>query len=202
MEIIAMASNMASPDAVFERHVQDVGRLSLQPLNVPKDIPQLHDWMTRDYARFWNMQNYSLKELEDFYRTLMESGHACAFMGQLDGKASFLVECYDPRHDQIGKHYAPPPGDYGMHFLLAPAETPVSGFSYAVICTILEFMFSDKAVSRIVVEPDIQNDKIHVLNTRAGFEYDRQLELPEKTAHLAFCTREQFAAALSKETQS
>ena len=166
------------------------------------DITKLHDWVTRDYARYWNMQDYSEPELEDFYRKLMNSGHANAFIGAHDNVSAFLVECYSPGHDQIGEHYDVQPGDFGMHFLIAPAEVPVPGFSFAVISTILEFMFSDRAVSRIVVEPDIRNDKIHVLNKRVGFQYDRQLELREKTAHLAFCTRERYAAAVDKETQS
>lgn len=53
-------------------------------------------------------------------------------------------------------------------------------------------MFSDARVSRIVVEPDVRNEKIHILNKRAGFEYQQIIDLPNKTAYLGFCTREQY----------
>ena len=58
-----------------------------------------------------------------------------------------------------------------MHVLVAPAE-PVRecpGFTGAVFETILDFLFSDPLVDRVVVEPDIRNTKIQALNERMGF---------------------------------
>ena len=48
---------------------------------------------------------------------------------------------------------------------------------------------------RVVVEPDVRNTKIHVLNERMGFQPHGRIELPDKTALLSFCTRQQFKAA-------
>lgn len=63
----------------------------------------------------------------------------------------------------------------------------------------MDFLFSHPDINRIVVEPDVRNDRIHRLNKRAGFVYERKVELPEKTAWLAFCTREQYRAAMAGE---
>lgn len=202
MNIQALQSRRDDMAPVFENLLPAIGCLSLRPLKVPGDIPLLHDWFTRDYARFWNMGHLSAAELEAFYHAMMMSGHACAYMGTHDGSPAFLVECYDPRHDRIGGYYEVQPGDRGMHFLVAPTEHPISGFTFAVIRTILAFIFGDPEARRVVVEPDVRNDKIHVLNKRVGFRYERVVTLPEKTANLAFCTREQFAAGILEETGS
>jgi RimJ/RimL family protein N-acetyltransferase len=202
MSAQTLPSDWRNPINEFEKRIPGIGCFNLRPLFVPGDIPLLHDWVTRDYARFWSMQHLSVAELEDFYHRLMGSGHACAYMGVHDGRPCFLVECYDPRQDQIGEHCEVQPGDRGMHILVAPAERPISGFTFAVMCTILEFIFSDPAARRVIIEPDVRNNKVHVLSKRAGFRYDRPVTLHEKTAHIAFCTREQYAAALLEETSS
>ena len=60
---------------------------------------------------------------------------------------------------------------------------------------ILERLFADPGVERIVVEPDARNTKIHVLNARLGFLPAGEVALPGKRALLSFCTREAFHAA-------
>ncbi|MFG6159705.1 GNAT family N-acetyltransferase [Halomonas sp. 1390] len=185
--------------AGFSRHAQELGTFSLRPLQLPEDLALIHAWVSAPRARFWGMQGHSPQRVLAFYRELQECEHAQGYLGLFDGQPAFLVECYDPRHDPIGHHYDVAEGDRGMHFLVAPADTPRSGFSVQVITTILAFMFEDPATRRIVVEPDVTNRKIHPLNRRVGFVYDREVVLPEKTAQLAFCDRAAFASAVSGE---
>lgn len=198
MSVQTLPSDRCNTSVEFETKIPGIGCFTLRRLMVPEDIPLLHDWVTRDYARFWDMQHLSLSELEDFYRQLMGSGHACAYLGFHGGLPSFLVERYDPRHDQIGDHYEVRTGDRGIHLLVAPAECPISGFTFAVMRSVLQFVFSDPAASRVVMEPDVRNAKMHVLSKRVGFRYDRSVTLHEKTAYLAFCTRAQHAALLQE----
>lgn len=198
MSVQTLPSDQYNTTVEFEAKIPGIECFGLRRLMVPEDIPLLHDWVTRDYARFWDMQHLPLSELEDFYRRLMGSVHACAYMGFHGELPSFLVECYDPRHDQIGDHYEVRTGDRGIHLLVAPAEFPISGFTFAVMRTVLQFVFSDPAASRVVMEPDVRNTKMHVLSKRAGFRYDRSVTLREKTAYLAFCTRGQHAELLQE----
>ena len=51
------------------------------------------------------------------------------------------------------------------------------------------------AVRRVVVEPDVRNDRIAALNAAAGFVVARTVDLPDKTAALGFCSREAFTAS-------
>ena len=107
----------------------------------------------------------------------------------------------EPPHDRLADHYQVRPGDRGMHLLLAPCEKPVHGFSLEVMRSILAYQFADPFARRIVVEPDARNAKVHALNQRVGFVYQRLLQLPEKDACLAFCTRAQFLATLQENPQ-
>lgn len=180
----------------FSCHVPGVGDFTLRPLWLPDDAALLHDWLSQDYARFWGMQQHTRDQVEAFYRDLAASGHAQGWLGSCNGAPAFLLETYDPAHDPVGEHYPVADGDRGMHFLVAPPTRRIPGFTRAVMRTILGFLFADPAARRVVVEPDVRNDKIHPINLAAGFVYQREIQLPTKRAHLAFCTREQYLNAL------
>ncbi len=59
--------------------------------------------------------------------------------------------------------------------------------------------FTDEKVQRIVVEPDVRNEKVHKLNHKAGFIRHKKIQLLEKEAYLEFCTRKQFENALQNQ---
>ena len=82
-----------------------------------------------------------------------------------------------------------------MHVLVAPPEVRIPGFTGAIFETILDSLFSDPLVDRIVVEPDVRNTKIQALNERMGFRKHSIVDLPDKQAWLSFCTRDQYAEA-------
>lgn len=189
----------AERPVVFVQHHAQVGEFSLCALKPEADSPNLYDWFTRDYARFWNMGHYSQSEIAAFYAKLNSSGHATSYMGFFEGEPAFIVESYDPRHDQVGKHYDVEDGDWGMHFLVAPPRRKIPGFTLAIIRTILSFHFEDTRIKRLVVEPDVRNEKVHELNRKVGFVSARNIELQEKTALLSFVTRDAFYKTLEQD---
>lgn len=194
----------ASEPVEFSKQVPEVGTFSLRPLRIPQDIPLVQDWVTRDYAKYWGMKGKSVQEVEALYREIVRSGHVRAFLGLHDGKPSFLVECYRPSEDILATFYDADPQDRGMHILIAPAQKRIPGFTWHAFTTVLDYLFSDRNTQRVVVEPDIRNEKIHVLNRRAGFVVEKTIELPDtptlpgKMALLSFCTREAYTAALNR----
>lgn len=181
---------------VYEKYVPPLGTFGLRLLDPRYDSGVLHRWVTQPHARFWGMQSHSQKAVADFYRDLLEQHPRGAYLGLYRDRPAFLLERYQALHDPVGACYPARQDDFGMHILVAPPQQALSGFTWAIFQTIVEFMFSDPQVARIVVEPDVRNEKIHRLNKRAGFAYQHQIALPNKTAWLAFCTREQYAAAL------
>ncbi|GAA3233326.1 hypothetical protein GCM10020256_49420 [Streptomyces thermocoprophilus] len=107
------------------------------------------------------------------------------------------MEKYDPAQRELVGLYDPRPGDIGMHFLTPPTALPEHGFTRAVITAVMAHLFEDPAVRRVVVEPDVRNTAVHALNAAVGFVPEREIQKPEKTALLSFCTREQFEKAVT-----
>ncbi|MFS4092861.1 GNAT family N-acetyltransferase [Streptomyces sp. AF1A] len=173
-------------------------RFTFRPLDPPRDAALLHRWVTHPKAAFWMMRDARPADVERVYRQIAADEHHDALLGLCDGEPVFLMERYDPAHRELAGLYEPQPGDVGMHFLVAPTDTPVHGFTRAVITAVLAHLFEDPAVRRVVVEPDVRNTAVHALNAAVGFVPEREIRKPEKTALLSFCTRERFAKAVVK----
>jgi len=166
--------------------------LSLRPLDPLKDAELLHTWVTHPKAAFWMMQDARLEDVERAYMDVAADEHHHALLGLRDGVPAFLMEKYDPVHRELVGLYEPQPGDVGMHFLVPATDTPVHGFTRAVITAVMDELFADPRTRRVVVEPDITNKAVHALNEAVGFVAEREIQKPEKRALLSFCTREQF----------
>ena len=150
------------------------------------DAELLHRWVTDPKARFWGMLDADVGRVEREYRELD------AFIGSCDGEPAFLLERYDPAEEPVGATYPVQEGDVGMHFLVAPTDRPVHGFTRRVIEAVMAFLFADPATRRVVVEPDVRNHAVHALNDAVGFQVAGEVELPDKCALLSFCTREDW----------
>ncbi|KAB2972885.1 acetyltransferase [Streptomyces sp. SS1-1] len=169
---------------------------TFRPLDPLRDAELLHSWVTHPKAAFWMMRDARLEDVERAYMEIAADEHHHALLG-LDehGTPAFLMERYDPAHRELVGLYDPLPGDVGMHFLTPATDRPVHGFTRAVITAVMEHLFEDPAVRRVVVEPDVANKAVHALNAAVGFVPEREIQKPEKRALLSFCTREQFEAA-------
>ena len=98
-----------------------------------------------------------------------------------------------PPHVELAACTTPEPGDVGMHFLCAPTDTPVHGFTRAVITAVMDVLFADPA------HPAGRRRAGRAQHRRARAERGRRLRAstatiakPEKDALLSFCTRDQF----------
>lgn len=176
--------------------------LTLRPLDPLKDAELLHGWVTHPKAAFWMMGNATLPDVEREYMAIAAHEHHDAFIGLHRGVPAFLMERYDPRHVELVGLYDPEPGDVGMHFLTAPSDVRIPGFTRDVITKVMETLFADPATERVVVEPDVDNKAVHALNEAVGFRPHQVIQKPEKKALLSFCTREQFFESRSEQAVS
>lgn len=170
-------------------------RLTLETLDPVRDLALLHAWVTHPRSVFWGMQDATPQQVHDEYARIADDPHHHAMLGRADGTPAFLMERYDPAHSPLSALPELRPGDVGMHVLVAPTDTPVHGFTSAVMRRVMEECFADPTVRRVVVEPDALNHRIAVLNAAVGFVVAREVELPDKTAALSFCRREDFTAS-------
>ncbi|MDO9454895.1 GNAT family N-acetyltransferase [Nocardioides sp.] len=171
--------------------------ITLEPLDVDEHGCRLHRWVTHPRSAFWMMQDATPAEVVADYRLVEEHPHHDAWLGRVDGEPAFLAETYDPvLAPEVGLADLPElrPGDLGMHVLVAPTDSPRRGFTRGVFGAVMAHCFADAAVERVVVEPDVRNERIAVLNEEAGFVVERVLDLPGKQAALSFCTRADWKA--------
>jgi siderophore synthetase component len=195
----ASRASLASPSSspTFHRVDPVLGAIRIRPLRFEEDLPIVHSWVTREYARYWGMAGFTLPQVAEGYREIARTAEV--YLGSVGEVPAFLVETYAPEAHEVGAHYAVQEGDRGMHVLVAPpASAPIPGFTWAVFRAVMEMLFAQPAVHRVVVEPDIRNGPIHALNRKAGFRYQKAIQLSTKTGHLAFCTRAQFTAAMAR----
>lgn len=174
----------------------DFGLFSLLPMNPTKSAVTIESWVNQEYALYWNMMGFNRERIQTFYEDMQSAPNKAAYIGLCDGEPAFLVELYDPAEDQLAECYTVLEGDIGMHLLVAPPTSPRSGFTLAVMRCVMKSIFSNSSAKRVVVEPDINNHKIHRLNCRVGFTHVQPVNLGDKTALLGFCTPQSFSNSL------
>lgn len=185
---------------IFSKEIKGIGSILLRPLNINEDIDILYNWVKQPYAKYWGMLDYTREQVFNSYNEIENNPHHFSYIGVLDDRPIFLMERYKASEDIIAKYYNAKLNDYGMHILVAPAEKRISGFTWRVFSTVMEYFFSLPYVERVVVEPDANNEKIHKLNKKAGFVYQKEIQLPYKIASLAICNRESYNNAIKKIT--
>lgn len=168
------------------------GEFALRPVDPELDAALLHSWVTHPKATFWMMGDASVQDVVTEYQRIAAAPHHDAFLGFVDGSPAFLMERYDPAHVELVDAHDAEPGDTGMHFLVAPTDTPRHGFTRSVIAAVLTAIFADQDVRRVVVEPDVRNAAVQRLNAAVGFVPLHEITLPGKTALLSVCTRDAF----------
>ncbi len=194
-----MNENRTISKPVFSRTVRDFGKIHLYYLDLSKDIEIIHSWVTQSYANYWGMIHKSIHEVRLTYSKLVTRVDYDVFIGVYKDRPIFLMEKYKASEDQISAYYDAKDTDYGMHILIAPPEQKIHGFTWNVFSTVLEYFFEQPNINRVVVEPDVRNEKIHKLNKKAGFKYQKEIVLPEKIAKLAFCELKDFQQAKKRE---
>ncbi|WP_378186507.1 GNAT family N-acetyltransferase [Aquimarina sp. W85] len=182
----------------FEKEIEGLGIIRLRPFQLNNDCEILHKWVTQPYAKYWEMQHFSLQDVQKAYADFEARDGYEMYMGTLNGTPIFLMESYVVAKDSLSSYYNCEKGDIGMHILVAPVKQPISGFTTSIFLTVMQFLFYSKKAIRVVVEPDIRNDKIHVLNKKMGFSYHKVIKLPNKEAGLAFCTESDFNKAFQE----
>ncbi len=179
--------------SVFSKKYVDFGTITIRPFEIEKDSKFLYHWVQLDYAVFWGMQNTTLKEVKKEYKQLLTPKHYDVFVGEYNNKPAFVLERYNPQKDDIHNFYNAKYSDCGIHIIVAPPSIPKTpNFTWFMFRCIMDFVFTNLLINRIVVEPDIRNKKMFALCKRIGFKLGDVIELPHKTAQLAFLNKKSY----------
>ncbi|WP_205328328.1 GNAT family N-acetyltransferase [Glycomyces sp. YM15] len=182
---------MIDRPAVFERALDGFGVVSMVPVRPEEDLDLIYGWVTEERARFWGMTERTRAYVLEIYEYLDSLDTHHAYLVLRDAEPIALLQTYEPDADPVGECYEVEPGDLGAHLLVAPAGGGArAGFTGALMNAIAGFLFDDPKHRRIVVEPDARNEQAAARLRRTGFTFGPEIQLPDKTARLAFLRRE------------
>ncbi|MFJ8336062.1 GNAT family N-acetyltransferase [Streptomyces sp. NPDC094437] len=196
-----MAEPYAERTVLHERTVDGFGTVRVLPLDPDADAPALHSWVREERAVFWGMNGLTEDQVADVYAHMATLDTHHAFLVVKDGAPVALLQTYEPEADRVSACYPVRAGDIGIHLLLAPAGAggARSGWSAALLGTVVGYVLGVLGRERIVVDPDVRNEKAVARFLTEGFtagevvvlpEIDLpDVYLPEKTAQLAFLER-------------
>ncbi len=197
-----MSDPYASRPAVHEQKVDGFGTVRVLPLDPAADASLLHRWVSEERAVFWGMNGLTEQRVREIYAHMETLGTHHAYLLVKDGAPAGLLQTYEPEADRVGACYPVEPGDIGMHLLLAPAEPGEtrSGWTAGLAVAVSAYVLRGLDRRRIVVDPDVANEKAIARFARQGFTIGPRVVLPEvdlpdvylpqKHAQLAFLTRE------------
>ncbi|MFG3295620.1 GNAT family N-acetyltransferase [Streptomyces sp. NPDC048179] len=187
--------------SVHEEAVDGFGIVRLRPLDPEHDSAVVHTWVSAERAVFWGMTGLTRPQIAEIYAHMATLDTHHAHLAEKDGTPVALLQTYEPAADRVSECYDVRPGDIGIHVLLAPpgAEGPRPGWSEALLGTFTAYALRTLGRRRIVVDPDVRNERAIARFRRQGFtlgpavvlpEIDLpDVHLPEKHAQLAFLTR-------------
>lgn len=197
-----MSDPYTSRTAVHEQEVDGFGSVRVLPLDPAADAPLLHRWVSEERAAFWGMNGLTEQRVAEIYAHMDTLDTHHAYLVLKDGTPAALLQTYEPHADRVGECYPVEPGDIGVHLLLAPAEPEGarSGWTGGLLAAIATYILMVLDRRRVVVDPDVANEKAIARFLKQGFvagpavvlpEIDLpDVHIPEKKAQLAFLTRE------------
>ncbi|MFJ7767600.1 GNAT family N-acetyltransferase [Streptomyces sp. NPDC097107] len=195
-------SPYASRAAVHEQELDGFGTVRVLPLDAAADAGVIHRWVSEERAAFWGMNGLTRDQVAGIYAHMDTLDTHHAFLVVKDGEPVALLQTYDPGADRVSECYDVEPGDIGVHLLLAPAGTEGArpGWTAALAAALMAYVLLGLDRKRIVVDPDVGNEKAIARFLKQGFtagpavvlpEIDLpDVYLPEKKAQLAFLRRE------------
>jgi penicillin amidase len=188
--------------ALHEQLADGFGTVRVLRLDPVADAAVVQAWVSEPRAAFWGMNGLSEEQVAEIYGHLDTLDTHRAYLLVQDGTAVGLLQTYEPGADRVSECYTVEPGDIGVHLLLAPtgAEGGRPGWSAALMAVLAQYVLVVLGRRRVVVDPDVANEKAVARFLRQGFvagpvvvlpEIDLPgVYLPEKRAQLAFLSRE------------
>ncbi|MHC3471156.1 GNAT family N-acetyltransferase [Streptomyces sp. 7R007] len=190
------------PPYVHEQTVDGFGTVRIRPLDPHGDAEVVHRWTAGPRAAFWGMNGLTRDQVAEIYAHMDTLDTHHAFLIVKDGEPVGLLQTYEPAADRVSECYEVADGDIGIHLLLAPAgpDGARPGWSAAVFAAVTAYVLKGLDRRRVVVDPDVRNDRAIARFLRQGFEAGPvvvlpevdlpDVHLPEKNAQLAFLRRE------------
>lgn len=184
---------------------------------VDTHAPLLQRWFAHPRSHFWGASEHTVERVAADYAAVDAADHQWAWLGTVDGEPMVLAETYDPRRHPLADQATTVgldlvDGDWGMHLLVAPPAADATGepahrpglTASAMTGVVRDLCLGHHGARRVVVEPDVGNDRIRALNRRVGFRELGEVTFADeghpKTAMLSLLRREEFVDVLPADS--
>ncbi|NUN67244.1 acetyltransferase (plasmid) [Pseudanabaena biceps] len=176
--------------AVYDPTIQK--EISFRPVTLAEDLERIHQWMNHPHViPFWKL-NFSLEKMHAHLTKAIADPHQTLYIGCLDGVPMSYWESYWAIDDIIANYYPAAKFDQGIHLLIGETQFLGQGLALPLLRAMAMFQFQTLETQKIVTEPDARNMKMIYIFKKCGFEFQKEINLPDKTGALMFCDRKNF----------
>ncbi|MCF2945083.1 GNAT family N-acetyltransferase [Paenibacillus tarimensis] len=188
--------------AVFQLKHPGIGKtIAFRPVSLELDFDRLLKWQHEPHViPYWRL-NIPEEQYREYLISSLANRNHTLYIGMLDDVPMSYFESYWAAGDRIGQYYEAGEQDQGVHLLIGPPDYLGKGYALPLLQAMVCFQFRHAATDTIVAEPDIRNSRMIHIFKRCGFRFDREVELPEKTAALMFCSRQDFERSWTADDQ-
>ncbi|GIE84359.1 GNAT family N-acetyltransferase [Actinoplanes regularis] len=178
--------------AVFTQKLPGLGEFSLIPLDPVAHAEVVHSWVIQPRNRFWGMLDHTVEQVRDIYAFVdsLDSHHA--YLMLIDEQPVGVFQTYQPEHDPVSECYEVEPGDFGVHLMFSAGDLDLPHLTSAAMPALLAFSFRDPATRRLIVEPDVRNERAVARMERQGFVLGPEIDLGHKRARLSYLARSRW----------
>ena len=179
-------SPVSPEEIVFSKDFPAAGyNISLRRFCISTDMQAIYHWA-------WKTST-AAKLLASSYVYTHESNFARSYMVFLNDTIPVCqVDICRSLQDDICDHYKVSPGDYIVRIIVHLQKKKNRRFYVDVLRCCLEYFFSSTEVERIIIEPDVENERYNDLVIHSGFRFLQRIYQPYKASNLYYCTRESF----------
>lgn len=166
--------------------------IAFRSVELQQDLSLIHCWMNQPHViPFWKLA-FDLERMQAHLEKAIADPHQTLYIGYLNNVPMSYWESYWAADDIVARCYPTHHTDQGIHLLIGSPEFLGKGYALPLLRAMVTFQFQHSETQKIIAEPDIRNHKmIHVFQ-RCGFEFQTEIELPDKRAALMFCERQRF----------
>jgi len=165
---------------------------ALRPVNYPEDMPLLYKWMHAEHVVDQWQLHLPMPQLKTHFEKMLADDHQRLYLILCDDEPIGYTEIYETARDRLSNYYKAKETDMGWHILLGDPAVVGKGYLKPTGMMISKFIFEHTEAKKIVAEPDSKVEVYQWIADSFAYRVQRLIDMPEKTASLYFCNREEF----------
>lgn len=168
---------------------------ALRPVRYPEDMPLLYKWMHAEHVVDQWQLHLPMAQLKTHFEKMLADDHQRLYIILCEDKPIGYTEIYETARDRLSRYYKAKETDMGWHILLGDPAVVGKGYLKPTGMMISQFIFEHTEAKKIVVEPDSTVEVYQWVADSFAYHVQRLIEMPEKTASLYFCNRDEFLSS-------